>query len=114
MGAADGDLGKDDLGALKPTRRPRHHIAAVDFDLGAEALHRHDEQVDRPRADGAAAGQRHPRLAHARDQRRQHPKARPHLGDELVGRGGVDDVGRGNVQRLAVIGRLADALAARP
>ncbi len=52
------------------------------------------------------------RLAHARDQRRQHPEAGAHLGDELVGRGGVDDAGRGNVQRLAVIGGLAGALAA--
>ena len=34
-------------------------IAAVDLDLGAELLQRHDEQVDRPRADGAAARQRH-------------------------------------------------------
>jgi hypothetical protein len=30
-------------------------------------------QVDRPRADGAAAGQRHPRLAAAGHQRAQHP-----------------------------------------
>ena len=82
--------------------------------FGAEPLQRHDEQVDRPRADGAAAGQRHARLAHAREQRRDHPEARPHLGDEIVGRGGVDDVGGGDVQRLAVIGGLAGALAAAP
>ena len=40
-------------------RRARHHIAAVDLDRGAEPLHRHDQQIDRPRADGAAARQRH-------------------------------------------------------
>ena len=34
------------------------------------------------------------------------------LRDELVRRGGVDDVGGGDVQRLAVIGGLAGALAA--
>ena len=90
----------------------RHDVAAVDLDLGAELLHRHDEQIDRPRADGAAARHRHPRLAHAREQRRHHPEAGAHLRDELVGRGGVDDVGRGNVQRLAVIGGLARPLAA--
>ena len=114
MRAADGDFGKNDLAALEPVRRPRHHVAAVDLDLGAEPLDGHDEQVDRPRADGAAARHRHPRLTHARDERRQHPKACPHLGHQLVGGGGVDDAGRGNVQRLAVIGGLAGALAARP
>ena len=40
-----------------------------------------------------------------------HPEARPHLGDQLVGRGGVDDVGRRDVQRLALIGGVARALA---
>ncbi len=112
MGAADGHLGKDDLRALEPMRRLRHHIAAVDLDLGAEPFHGHDEQVDRPRADGAAAGQRNPRFAHARQERRQDPEARPHLGDEVVGRGGIDDMGCGNMQRLAVVGGLAGAFAA--
>ena len=112
MGAADGDFGKDDFAALQPVRRARHHIAAVDLDFGAELRHRHDEKVDRPRADGATAGHRYPRLAHAGDERRQHPEACPHFGDELIGRGGIDDAGRGNVQRLAVIGGLAGTLAA--
>ena len=75
--------------------------------------HRHDQEIDRPRADGAAARHRDPRLAHAGDQRRDHPEARAHFRDQLVGRGGVDDAGGRNVQRLAVIGGLAGALAAR-
>ncbi len=112
VGAADGHFGKHDLAALETVRRARHHIAGLDVDLGAEPLHRHDQEVDRPRADGATARHRHPRLAHAGDQRRQHPEARPHLRYQVVGRGGVDDVGRRNVQRLAVICRLARALAA--
>ena len=113
VGAADGDFRENDLAAAQAVRRARHHIAAVDLDLGAELLDRHDEKIDRPRADGAAAGHRHPRFAHARKQRRQHPKACPHFGDQLIGRGGVDDAGGGNVQRLAVIGGFAGALAAR-
>ena len=36
------------------------------------------------------------------------------LRDQLVGRGGVDDVGGGDVQRLAVVLGLARALAAAP
>ena len=72
-------FGKTISAPLRPFGALRHHVAAVDLDLGAEPLHRHDEKIDRPRADGAAAGQRNPRLAHARQQRRQHPEARPHL-----------------------------------
>ena len=98
MGAADRDLGKDDVAAAQAFLRARDHIAAFDLDLGAERLQRHDQEIDRPRADGAAAGHRHLGLAHARQQRRHHPEARPHLGDQLVGRGGVDDVLGGDVQ----------------
>ena len=52
-------------------------------------------KIDRPGADGAAAGQRHARLAAARQQRPEHPEACPHARDELVRRRGVDDRARG-------------------
>ena len=112
VGAADRDFGKDDLAAFEPARRVCDDVAGVDVDFRAEPFQRHDQKIDRTRADGAAAGQRHARLAHARDQRRHHPEACAHLGDELIGRGGVDNVGGGNLQGLAVIGGLAGALAA--
>jgi hypothetical protein len=35
-------------------------VALLDVDLGAHRLQALDVLVDRPRADGAAAGQRHP------------------------------------------------------
>ena len=105
-------FGKTISPPFSPLRRARDDIAAVDLDFGAEPFDRHDQKIDRPRADGAAAGHRYPRFAHAGDQRRQHPEARPHFRDELIGRGGVDDVGRRNMQRLAGIGRLARPLAA--
>ena len=54
------------------------HIAAVDIDLGAELFQAHEMQIDRPRADGAAAGQRDLGLSHAGDQRPEHPEAGPH------------------------------------
>jgi hypothetical protein len=92
-------------------RRARHHIARFDFDFGAEPRDRHDEEIDRPRADRATAWHRDARLAHASDQRRQHPEACPHFGDELVGRRGVDNTRRGDVQGLAVIGGLTGAFA---
>ena len=57
-------------------------------------------------------GHRHLRLAHAREQRRDHPEARAHARDQFIGRGGVDDVGGGDVQRLPVVLGFARALAA--
>ena len=97
MGAADGDLGKGDLAAAQALFGARDHVAAFDLDLGAELLERHDQQIDRPRADGAAARHRHLGLAHARKQRRHDPEARTHFRDQLVRRGGVDDVLCGNM-----------------
>ena len=112
MGAADRDLGKNDLAAPEAFRRLRDDVAAFDVDLGAEPLDRHDQKVDRAGADGAAAGHGDTRFAHARDQRCDDPKTRPHLGNEIVGSGRVDDVGGGDVQRLAVVGGLAGTFAA--
>ena len=111
MGAADRHLGKADLAPLESVRGASDHIAAVNLDFGAELRQRHDEQIDGPRADGATARHRHPRTAHAGDQRSDDPKACPHLGDELVGRGGVDDVLGGERQRLALVLAVAGALA---
>ena len=68
-------------------------------------------QIDGARADGAAAGQRHLGPAAARDQRRKHPEARPHARHHLVRRGGVDDLGRGEPEGLAVAAALARPLA---
>ncbi len=45
-------------------------------------------------------GKRHPRLAHAREQRADDPERGPHGGDKLVGRRGVDDRAGGEVHRL--------------
>ena len=93
MGGADRDLGeRDPARRVRPLRRLGDDIAALELDLGAQRLERHQVQIDGPRADGAAAGQRHLRLAAAGEQRRQHPEARPHARHHLVGRGGVDDV----------------------
>ena len=81
-----------DMGSLEALARPGHHIAAVNVDFGAEFFHGHQMHVDRPGADGAAAGKRDAGLAAARQQRSQHPEAGPHLGHQLIGRGGVGDL----------------------
>ena len=112
VGGADRDLGERDAGCRSsPLRRPGDDIAAFELDLGAERLERGQMQIDGPRADGAAAGQRHLRLAAAGEQRRQHPEARPHARHHLVRRGGVDDLGRGEPEGLAVARALAGPLA---
>ncbi len=94
MRAADGDFRKVDLGADEALLGARHDIAVLDRDLGAELLHRHEQEIDGARADRAAAWQRDARLAHTREQRREHPEARAHARDHLIGRGRVDDLAR--------------------
>ena len=111
VGATHGHFREIDFAAAQALLGARDHIAAFDLDLGAELLQRHDQEIDRPRADGAAAGHRHLGLAHARQQRRHHPEARAHLGDQVVGRGGVDDVLGRDVQCAAGIGIVARAFA---
>ena len=104
MGGADRDLGEDDACAVEALGRLGHDVAAVDVDLGAQRLEAHQVQVDGPRADGATAGHGHARLAAARQQGAQHPEARAHAAHHLVGRGGVDDVARGEMEGLAQVG----------
>jgi hypothetical protein len=58
----------------------------LEVDLGAHRLQPLDVLVDRPQPDRAAAGQRHARLAAARDQRAQREDRRAHRLDQLVWR----------------------------
>ena len=104
-------LGKTISAPLRPLARLGHHVAGLDLDLGAETLEGHDQEIDRTRADGAAARHRDARLAHAGEQRRDHPEAGPHRRDELVGRAGVDDAPRRQADGLPRLGRLAGPLA---
>ena len=67
-------------------------VAGFQPDLGAERLQALEVQVDRPGADGAAAGEGDASLAGAGQERAQHQDRGPHLGDDVVGRLGVGDV----------------------
>ena len=60
-------------------------VALLDRDLGAHRLQALDVLIDRPRPDGAAAGQRHARLAAARDERPEDEDRGAHGLDHLVG-----------------------------
>ena len=105
------DLGKLDLPSDQTLRRLGDRVTRIDLDLGPELLERHQQQVDRPGADRAAARQRDARRAHARQQRRDHPEARAHLRHHFIGCGRVDDGAGAQMRRLARAGLLADALA---
>ena len=84
-------LGKSISAAVEAFGRLGDDVAGLDRDLGAELLQRHQQKIDRAGADRAAAGQRHARFAHARDQRRDDPEAGAHARHEFVGRGRIDD-----------------------
>ena len=112
MGPADRHLGKFDLAVLEAALGAGDDIAPIDLDFGAQAVERHDQKIDRARADGAAARHRYFGFAHARDQRRHHPEARAHARHQLIGSRGVDDVGGGDVERLTVVLGFARTLAA--
>jgi len=60
----------------------------------------------------APARHRNLGLAHARDQGADHPEARAHFRNEVIGRRGVDDVLGGKLERLAGVFVVAGALAA--
>ena len=109
LGGADRDDREHDLGAREPMLGARLDIAAVELDRRAQALQSLDVEIDRPRADGAAARQRHARLPIPRDERPQHQHRGAHLAHEIVGRRGRDDAPRVERQHLA---RLVLALGA--
>ena len=92
MRAADRDLGKFDLGAAAapwaPWRRrsrPRSSISAPSFSSAISSRSTGRVPIAQPPGSETA------RFAHAREQRRDHPEARPHARDEIIGRGRVDD-----------------------
>ena len=85
LGARDRDGVEHQPRALQPPRA-RADVAAFDADVRAHRLQPGDVNVHRPRADGAAAGQRDVRLAEARHQRAEHEDGRAHRLHELVRR----------------------------
>ena len=88
---------------LWPACRRGDHVAVLDRDLGAHRLQALDVLVDRARADGAAARQRHLGLAEARQQRTQRQHRRAHGLDQLVGRLGVGEVARVEAHGAVVV-----------
>ena len=111
VGRADRNLGEGNLRTAQAAFGLRDHVTFLDLDIGTERAQRIEMEIDRPGSDRAAAGQRDLRLAHAGQERPDHPEARPHLGNEMIGRGGIDDVFRGKLEGLAGVLVVAGALA---
>lgn len=113
MGGADRDF-REDIAVANKAAVPGlgDDIAGVDVDIGAQRLQAFEEQIDRARADGATARQRHFRFAHAGQQRADHPERGAHLRHQLVRRRRVDDVSGGEIDgaRIALILLLATAI----
>src|SRR5262249_60667295 len=92
VGAADRHFGKFDLAALEAVPGAGDDIAAVDFDIGPQPLERHDQKVDRARADGQAAQLQQLGFAHARDQRSDYQEARSQGPDPLARTVSIDEM----------------------
>ena len=82
-------------------------VALGQFDLRPHQLQRLEVQVDRTGTDSAAAGQRHPRMAFAGQDRPQHQHRGPHLAHQIIRRGGVGDLGGAHFQHPAVVAAVA-------
>jgi hypothetical protein len=85
FGAGDGDGLEVESRALEPIRACAD-VAPVDLDIRAHRLQSGHMDVDRTRADGAAARQRHVGFSEPREQGAQHQYRRPHRLDQLVRR----------------------------
>ncbi len=93
LGGTDRNIGEYDAAADQSLRRLGKDIAVMQLDLGTQLSQALEVQIDRARADGAAARQRDLGLAATRHERSQHQHRRAHLAYEIVGGSGVDDAG---------------------
>ena len=104
---------RDHVGRDPRSLQPRglgDDVAVLDGDVGTHREQALDVLVHRARADRAAAGQRHARLAEARQQRAQHEDRRAHRLHQVVG-------GFGVIQRAGIdhhlVGPIGAALGGR-
>jgi hypothetical protein len=91
LGGADRDQRELDHGALQAVRRLGIDIAVGEVKLGAQLFKPMQVQIDGPRADGAAAGQRNLGMTVAREHRPQHQNRGAHLAHDVVMGGVVGD-----------------------
>ena len=88
--------------ALEAARCAGADVAFFQNDARAEPLQPGEMEIDRPRADGAAARQRHRGLAKARHQRPKHQNGRAHAPHQVIGRCGVGDPRGGQGDGMAI------------
>ena len=88
--------------ALLPQRQAGQHVAVIDGDFRTHGLQAFDVLIDRARANGAAAGQRHLGAAKAGQQRPQHQHRGAHGFHQLIRRFGVQRIGGGKAHAAAL------------
>ena len=92
FGAGDGDAVEMHGGAAQPIRRDGFDVAVRLVNARAQLFQAENVQVDGPRADGAAARQRHTSPSRARHQRAQHQAGGAHGLYQLIRRFRRDDL----------------------
>ena len=90
FGAGDGDFVEENVRALQAVGAG-FDVSVLVADLRAHGFKALDVQIDGARADGAAAGHRDARDAHAGDQRSEHQRRGAHGLHDFVLRGGVGE-----------------------
>ncbi len=91
LGGTHRDEREHDRSPAQPPTHLRVDVPAIKSNLGPHLLQGLEVQIDRPGADRAAARERDPRLAHARQQRPQHQDRGAHFANDIVGRLGASD-----------------------
>src|SRR5690606_29812212 len=108
-------------GADQAFSGPGDHIAAFDIDLGSKGRQAIDDEIAGPGTDGASSRQRYAGFADTGEERPDDPKARPHLGDEFIGRDRVDNAAGREMDRAGIalvlilapaVDRIIDAMIA--
>ncbi len=99
------------MSPLQPVPGFGNDIARVDLDFRPELFHGHDVEVNRPGADGAAAGQRDLGFTAARQKGPEHPETGPHFGNQVIRGCGVHNALGRNFQGFTGRGALPRALA---
>ena len=95
LGGTDACKVEHNLGALEAMRYAGVDVSVIDIEVDAEGLQAQDMHVYLARPDVTAARHCDDCLAEARQQRSEHGRRCPHLGDEVVGR--LPPVDRGRV-----------------
>ena len=111
MGRTNRHLGEAVAGSTQSALCRCDNVTCLDIHVGTQGLQAVDEQINGTGADGAATGKRYACLMHSGKQGANDPETGTHARDQLIGRGGIDDFARPEMNRAALAAILAEPLA---